>query len=133
MTDTPTPNTTADSRPYFEGCRAGELCVQVCAACTCPQFPPSPRCRVCGAGELAWKATNGLGTIHSITIVHRAPTAAFRNDCPYGLALIDLDEGVRLMLNVRGANATHGKIGDRVRVTFEERSSVLTIPQCELI
>lgn len=57
----------------------------------------------------------------TFSIVHRAPTPAFKDDVPYVLALVDFEEGFRLMMNVLGANADSTAIGDAVEVTFEAR------------
>lgn len=61
--------------------------------------------------------------------MHRAPTAAFKEDLPYVIALIDLDEGFRMMMNWRGDDPATARIGDRVRVVFEANASPWPLPQ----
>lgn len=85
-----------------EGWRAGELRVQCCAACGARQFPPRAVCLACRSTDIAWTAVPPRGTVHSFTIVHRAPTEAFKARVPYAIALVDLAPGVRMMMNVEG-------------------------------
>jgi uncharacterized OB-fold protein len=66
--------------------------------------------------------------VYAVTVVHRAPSAAFRADVPYAVALVDLDEGFRMLANVVGGAPADVAIGDRVRVAFEPRGAV-TLPQ----
>jgi uncharacterized protein len=124
----PLPAITAETRPFWDGCRAGELRYQACGACGRVQFYPRALCAGCGGTDLGWRRSRGVGTVHAVTVVHRAPTAAFRDDVPYAIALVDLDEGVRLMANVVGGDPEGVAIGDRVRVVFEARGEV-TLPQ----
>ncbi|MEK7714977.1 MAG: OB-fold domain-containing protein, partial [candidate division NC10 bacterium] len=95
MTDQgkPVPVPTAETRHYWTACREGVLSYQYCLACRRPQFYPRTLCVGCGGGSLEWRASRGLGTVHAVTVVHRPPTAAFRAEVPYAIALVDLDEG----------------------------------------
>ncbi len=120
MNAKPLPRPSADSRAFWDGCARGELLCQRCRACRRPQFPPRRLCAHCGGTDIAWEKSAGLGTVHTFTVVHRAPSAAFRREVPYVIALIDLDEGFRIMTNLRGAEALTGAaIGARVRIGFE--------------
>ena len=60
-------------------------------------FYPRALCPHCGSRELAWTAVSGRGRLHSFCVPHRHPNPAFQPDLPYVVALVDLDEGVRLM------------------------------------
>jgi hypothetical protein len=130
MTDQakPVPVPTAETLPYWEGCREGVLRYQFCTACRRPQFYPRVRCAGCGGAGLEWRVSRGLGTVHAVTVVHRAPQPAFGADVPYAIALVDLDEGFRMMGNVVGGDPQAVAIGDRVRVTFERRGEA-ALPQ----
>lgn len=121
----PLPRTTPETRPYWDGAAAGELRFTQCVACAKPFFPPRDHCPACGGGT-EWRTSSGRGTIHSATHVMRAPTEAFRADVPYYLALIDLDEGFRIMTNVRGGDAA---IGDTVSIIFETVAGGVNLPQ----
>ncbi len=130
MTDIakPVPQPTAESQPFWDGCRRGELCYQRCGSCGRAQFYPRPHCAGCGAASLEWRRSEGRGTVHAVTVVYRPPSAAFNLDVPYAVALVDLDEGFRMMANIVGGDPEEIAIGDRVTVTFERRGD-LVLPQ----
>jgi len=117
----PLPPINADTRAFWDGCAAGELRVQRCAGCGSHQLPPRARCVACGASDLAWVAHPARGTVHSFTVVHRAPSAAFRDDAPYVVVLVDIVDRARLMMNVTGCDAEAVHIGMPVRIGFVER------------
>ncbi|SCU90949.1 conserved hypothetical protein [Cupriavidus necator] len=123
----PTPVT----QPFWEGCTAGEFRYQLCNACHEPQFYPRALCRHCHAQDLSWKVASGFGTVHTYTTVHRAPSEAFDADVPYLLALIDLDEGIRIMTNILNATETDVSVGAKVRIVFESRGDRV-LPQAVL-
>lgn len=129
----PQPHPNADSLPFWQGCAKGELRYQYCAACNQPQFPPRVFCARCQGASLEWRQSARLGVIHTFTVVQRAPSAAFKGDVPYVIALIDLDEGFRLMMNLRSADTTAVQIGQRVRVVFEPTAGEYPLPQAELV
>ncbi|MBI4081140.1 MAG: Zn-ribbon domain-containing OB-fold protein, partial [Candidatus Lambdaproteobacteria bacterium] len=99
-------------------------------ACGMLRFFPRYLCTGCGSERSEWVQARGRGTVHSFTIVHRAAFPAFQSRVPYVLALIDLEEGPRLMANVLGADARQVAIGDRVEVVFEPRGDAgAKVPQ----
>ena len=67
--------------------------------------------------------------MHSFTVIRRAPAPAFASLAPYVVALIDLDEGPRMITNIVGPDALDVRIGDAVKVTFEDRGGGALIPQ----
>jgi hypothetical protein len=117
----PVPTPQIDSEPFWKATRAGELRLQRCAACSRFQFPPRLICSHCGSTDVAWEPAAGTGRIYSFTIVHRPPTPAFAEDVPYVVALVDLDEGPRMMTNVIGCEPTDVHVGMRVRARFVPR------------
>ena len=121
MSRKPLPPITPDTRPFWEGCAAGELRVQRCTSCGDAQLPPRARCARCGADALEWTSMAPRGEVHSFTVVHRAPSAAFREDVPYVIALVDLAEHARLMMNVTGCDPQAVRIGLPVRIGFTAR------------
>ena len=102
------------ARAWWAGVAEGRIGYQRCEACAAAQFFPRERCEACGSAHLAVATSAGTGTIFSITVVHRPPSPALQAFAPYGIALVDLDEGVRLM-----AHADPGlAIGEKVVATF---------------
>ena len=115
----PLPQPNAITRPFWDGCAAGRFLIQHCRQCGHRQFPPRLACVNCHATGLDWQEASGRGTIYSFTIVHRAPLEAFAPDVPYVIAIVELEEGVRAMMNVRGADAATLRIGLPVEITYE--------------
>jgi len=114
----PLPPITPETRPFWDGCASGELRYQVCGRCGTVQRLPRTRCASCHGDALEWRRSAGRGRILSHTTVYRAPTPAFRNDVPYVIALVDLDEGFRLMVNVAGGEQPGLAIGAPVDIGF---------------
>jgi uncharacterized OB-fold protein len=129
----PFPAPTAETRIFWDGCRRGELLYQACRKCGHVQFYPRRLCIRCLSEEVDWRHSSGNGTIFTVTTVNRPTTAAFKDDVPYVIALVDLDEGFRMMLNVHGDSRLNARIGDRVRIGFEERPRGETVPFAELV
>jgi uncharacterized OB-fold protein len=90
---------------------------------------PRSQCPACWSDQLEWMDCAGLGTVYSMSVVHRAPTPDFAGVAPYVIALIDLDEGPRMFSNVIGPGALEVSMGERVKLTFESRGEGALIPQ----
>lgn len=88
---------------------------QCCGACQQRWYFKRDFCPACGDREPTLRASDGFGTVHACTLVHRAPSDAFRKVTPYALVLVDLDEGVRLM----GHADVVATIGARVRASIQ--------------
>ncbi|NKB99363.1 MAG: hypothetical protein GKR90_12835 [Pseudomonadales bacterium] len=120
------PRPTAASEPYWAGCAEGVLHLQQCARCNHIQFYPRICCSTCAGNELRWVAASGRGRVASFTVMHQQMADEYAM-CQV-VALIDLDEGPRMMSHVVGDNATNTKVGDRVRVKFQEWGDGVTAP-----
>lgn len=86
-------------------------------------FFPRLVCPYTGSTTLEWRVSQGLGTVHATTVVHP------REGAPYNVAMIDLDEGFRMMSRVDGIAPLDVRIGQRVEVRFidSEDESVLPV------
>jgi uncharacterized OB-fold protein len=91
----------------------GKLAYQRCADCSAAVFYPRVLCPVCGSGALEWRESAGRGTVYATTAVHS------RDRDPRNVALVDLDEGFRMMSWVESVPAEEVEIG--ARVSFEVR------------
>ena len=116
---------------FRAGCARGEFLVQKCAACNHVQFPPRALCLACGSQGMHTHAASHTGTIHSFTIVHRAPNEAFRARVPYALALIDLSDGGRAMMNIDAPDLDALAIGQSVTIAFRTEGEC-TLPVARL-
>jgi uncharacterized protein len=129
----PVPIPTTDTITFWQGCNEGRLLYQRCAACGQVQFYPRIVCANCQSSDLATEESSLRGTVHSFTIVHRPANRSFDQDAPFVLALVDLDEGFRIMTNVVGEDRLAASIGTPVCITFESRSVEQKIPQAVLV
>lgn len=112
----------AIAKPFYEGLRRRQLLLPWCKSCNRCHFYPRSACPHCWSEEYDWRPAAGTGTVHSFTVVRSNPPSAFRPRLPYTIAIIDLDEGVRLMSNIL-SDPKALKIGDRVKVEFVERDN----------
>lgn len=127
----PRPVANADSQAYWDAARDRKLLIRRCKACGELHFMPRHLCPSCWSNDLEWIGAKGTGQVHSFTLIRRASAPAFASRVPYVVALIDLDEGPRMMANVLGGDALQVAIGDRVTLTFEDRGDGALIPQFE--
>jgi uncharacterized OB-fold protein len=100
VTRKPRPVPTGVSQPYWDGLREHKLLMQRCADCQQLQFYPRSGCRHCGGTHLSWEQMSGSGHIYSYTVIHRPPFKAFAADVPYVYAVIELDEGPRVIATI---------------------------------
>jgi uncharacterized OB-fold protein len=129
----PAPQPNADSKPYWDAARERKLVIRKCTACGQMHFMPRHLCPVCWSDKLEWVQASGKGSVHSFTVIRRASLAAYDVRVPYVVALIDLDEGPRMVTNLLGDDALDVKIGDKVEVTFEDRGDGAMLPQFQRV
>lgn len=107
-----------DSRTYWEGIAQGKLRIQRCTGCKRFVFYPRSLCPHCYSEKLEWVVASGKGTIYSYTVAHQA-FGQFAGQAPYMVAIVELEEGVRMMSRIVGAPRERVEIGLPVRVSFE--------------
>lgn len=92
----------------------GRLELERCTRCGAVSLAPRGFCAACGAGEVAPATMTGRGRVAAITTIHRAPTPEYRERVPYAIALVDLEDGVRLMGHAAGGLAVGDAVTARV-------------------
>jgi uncharacterized OB-fold protein len=112
--------------PYWEAAARRELVLQHCEDCGSSQLYPRPMCLRCNSLSLTWKQAAGRGRVHSLTTVHIAVVPEL--EPPYVVALVDLEEGPRVLTNVVGGPCA---IGDEVRLAWREREAGPPVPVFE--
>ena len=100
MTDRLLPSPVGPNAEFYAFLARGELRLQRCAACGAWRHPPRHRCAACGALDATWERASGRGRVFTWTVTHRAVDPAF--ETPYAVVVVELDEGPRLVGNVRG-------------------------------
>ena len=108
--------------PFWDATRGHRLILQWCVACEQPVFFPRAICPRCLGSDLEWRPASGLGTVYAVTIEHRPQNPAMAAMAPYAVALVDLDEGVRMLSNVIGVPPESITVGQRVTVAWEPLS-----------
>ena len=122
----------SDSRPYWEGLAQGELRIQRCNVCSRAVFYPRSICPHCHADSLSWIVASGNGTLYSYTVAHQG-FGLFAADVPFVIAIIELEEGARMMSRIVDAPREHIVVGAKVRVTFSNVGEDLTLPYFRLV
>jgi uncharacterized protein len=119
------------TQPYWDGARQHQLLIQRCRACDHVWHPPLPRCPQCHSVDVAWTPVSGTGRVYTYTVVYHATHAAMVDKVPYIAALIELDEGPRVLTNLRNCAEDQVRVGMPVKVLFEELTPEITLPQFE--
>lgn len=125
----PVPVATADSVDFWRFAADGQLMLRQCNACGNRMFYPRIVCARCLSTDLGWAAASGRGRVYAVTTIHRAPDEIFRADVPYTLAIVELDEGARMMCNIVDCSPERVAIDMPVEVVFEKRGETAAIPQ----
>lgn len=127
VTVKPLPTPTPESAPYWKGLREGRLLIQRCASCGRLQFYPRSICRHCWGTELGWDEMAGTGKIYSFTIIHRAPFEAFQADVPYAYAVVELDEGPRVVATIETDDLDALAVDQPVTAVFDAVTDEVTL------
>ena len=122
----PLPVPTPETRHFWEGMRAGELRLQRCDDCRHTYFPPRPFCPKCASRSVAVVKASGKAKLFSYVIHHR-PAPGFTP--PYAIAVVELDEGPRMMTNITGCPQTpEALVLDMpLEVAFEKQTDQVTL------
>jgi uncharacterized OB-fold protein len=122
----PLPVPTPETKHFWDGTRAGELRLQRCDDCSHTYFPPRPFCPKCASRKVSVVASSGKAKLYSYVIHHR-PTPGLTP--PYAIAVVELDEGPRLMANIVGCPQTpEALVLDMpLEVAFEKQNDQITL------
>lgn len=125
----PSPKPSADALPYWEAAKRHEFVLPFCNSCKKFFFYPRPFCPRDFSWDIEWRPASGKGTLHAFTILHRPLQPGF--EAPYVVALIEVEDGARVMTNLVGVEPDPEKIeiGMSVEVTFEDRGEDTVVPQ----
>jgi uncharacterized OB-fold protein len=114
------------SAPFWAGLRRHAVTVQACDDCGKLRYPPLPRCPECTSESTRWRDVPGTGTVWSFAVYHRALHAAFADDVPYTVAVVELDAGPRVTAGV-SPGSPPVSVGVRVVADFPEVSDTVTL------
>ncbi|MDP3821370.1 MAG: Zn-ribbon domain-containing OB-fold protein [Burkholderiales bacterium] len=132
MYEKPLPTVDPESAPYWSALKENRLILKHCRDCGRHHFYPRALCPHCHSDALEWSDARGTGSIYSFTVARRPAGPAFKADAPYVVAVIDLDEGARMMTNIVTDNVDAVRIGQRVAVQFDAVTEEVTLPKFRL-
>lgn len=120
------PTVNRDGAFFWEGTRAGELRIQQCTSCGALRHPPGPTCPQCLSFDKVHVISSGRGTVFSYVVHRHPPIPGY--ELPIPIALVDLEEGVRMVAAVEGIDPDELEIGMPVRVGFRRVDDDVTLP-----
>jgi uncharacterized OB-fold protein len=125
--DKPLPTPTPTSAPFWEALTQGMVKLQRCADCNKWVFYPRNRCPGCLSQALAWHEVQGEGYLYTFTIARQPTAPHFADEVPQRLAVVELDEGVRMTSTLVNVTDEQIKIGMRLRPYFDRVTDDVTL------
>ena len=118
--------------PFWKGTKEGKLLIQACKKCGYLRWPPGPLCNECLSEESEWREVSPTGTLWSYAVYHRAMNPKFKDQIPYTVVLIELDDGPRMYGRlVKGAAKV--EVGAPVRAVFHEIEPGVSFVNWEIV
>lgn len=128
----PIPEISEETRPYWDGCKAHRLLLPKCRSCGEVFYFPKGFCPNCLSEDIEWMEASGKGKVHTFSVIQRPPAPSFMPDVPYVVAIIDLEEGPRMMSNIVEATVDDISVDMPVEVVFEDITEEITLPKFRL-
>jgi len=116
----PLPTPDHESAEFWRRVATHSLALQRCAGCGTVRFYPRALCPECLGQPADWVPVSGRGTVYSFTVCYRPAAEAFAAATPYIVALVDLDEGVRLLSNLIDCAPAEARVGMPVILIYED-------------
>jgi uncharacterized protein len=125
----PLPHLDEENRWFWEACARHELYLQRCPTCDELRFYPRALCPSCLGKDVDWVRASGRGKVYTYTVTYQNQAPGFRDELPYVMAIVELDEGPRLLTNVVDSKPDAVSIGMPVEVVFDDVNESLAIPK----
>jgi uncharacterized protein len=125
------PRPTPETKPFWDGAKQHRLMLPWCKACGRAHFFPRNCCPHCFGFDLEWRQASGRGKLHTYVINHK-PARGFEDKVPYVIAVVELEEGPRMMSNlVMDGTPTPEKlpIDMDLEVCFDDVTAEVTLPK----
>ena len=123
--DLPTPD--LETKPFWDGCKEGRFLIRHCNACGADHYYPRPFCPTCWSDDVAWKEASGRATLYTYSVVRVNDLPPFGERVPYVAAVVELEEGPRVMTNIEGVEHDALQIGMQLVVDYKPISENITI------
>jgi uncharacterized OB-fold protein len=124
--DLPAPD--PETQPFWDAAHAGSLLIRRCNDCGRVHFYPRPFCPVCWSTNVEWVEASGRATLYTWSVVRRNDLPPFNERVPYVAAVVDLDEGPRMMTNVVDCDFDALEVGMPLEVVFQPIANDVTKP-----
>ena len=122
------PAPTDTSAPFWDATRDRRLVLQWCRACERPIHYPRDVCPACLGDDLDFRDASGHGVVHAWSVMHAPAHPGMADAVPYVVALVDLDEGARMMTNLIECDPSDVRVGLDVEVRWEALSDGRHLP-----
>src|SRR5205807_5996022 len=125
----PVPRYPKDDAPYWQHMREHRLHIQRCATCGRVRMYPRPMCDACYSMEYEWVPASGRGKVYSWCVVHQPIHPAFKDDLPFNITEVELDEGVRIRSTVVEVTPDELRVGMPVEIVYDDVNDDVTLPK----
>jgi len=123
----PLPAITTLNGPYWDGLKRRELKMPKCHDCGKIWYPPSPFCPSCWSRSFAWQQLSGRGKVNSWVIFYQAYFSSYKDDIPYNVAEVELEEGPHLLTNLVGIANEDISVGMPVEIVYDDVTEDVTL------
>ena len=123
--DLPTPD--ESTQPFWDGTREGRLLIRRCRDCGKAHFYPRPFCPRCWSQRVEWEDASGKATLYTYSVVYQNDHPPFPERLPYVAAVVDLEEGPRMMTNVVDCQFDELRVGMPLEVTYRQETEEITL------
>jgi len=127
--DKPLPQIGPDNKDFWEGCRRHILQIQKCRDCGQPRWPSSFLCPFCLSKNTELFAAAGRGKVYSYVVYHVAYDPSFQDDLPYVVALVEMEEGFRLLTNIVHCDPQAVHCGMAVEISWDDVTKSVSLPK----
>lgn len=116
----PLPKPSPEALPFWEGLKEDKFLLQRCDDCSAINWFPRHACYNCGGEQLSWTPAKGTGKLETYSIIHKPMNEAWKDQVPYVLAWVKLDEGINMVTRLVWDQKTEPVIDAQVEVRFVE-------------
>jgi len=122
-----------DTVEFWDATRDRRLLIQWCLDCDQPVWFPREVCPGCLGTNIEFRESSGRGEVYAVSVHHVPANPMMKDRLPYVVALVALDEGVRMMTNIVNCDDPYdAAVGRRVKVAWEPLSDGRNLPVFEL-
>jgi uncharacterized OB-fold protein len=123
----PMPAISSLNQPYWEGLKQHRFVMPKCNDCGKTWYPPTPFCPECWSRSFSWQQLSGRGRVNSWVVFYQAYFSSFKDDIPYNVAEVELEEGPRLLTNLVEVDNADIRIGMPVEIHFDDITDEVTL------